>query len=156
MDAIALLKQDHQMVKQLFREFEGLGDRAYVSKQRVVNQALQELEVHAALEEEIFYPAVDATATKEGKKLVDEAIEEHQVVKVLMAELQALIPKDERFDAKFTVLIEDVEHHIEEEETELLPDAAKRPAGELDDLGDQLQRRKAALQAALAAGSPSA
>jgi hemerythrin-like domain-containing protein len=156
MDAIALLKQDHRTVKQLFREFEGLGNRAYVSKQRIVTQALQELEIHAALEEEIFYPAVDAKATKEGKKLVDEAVEEHHVVKVLMAELLALTPEDERFDAKFTVLIENVEHHIEEEETEMLPDAAKRLAGELDDLGGQLQRRKAALEAALTSGSPSA
>jgi hemerythrin-like domain-containing protein len=156
MDAIALLKQDHQSVKQLFREFEGLGNRVHVSKQQVVTQALQELEIHAAMEEEIFYPAVDAKATKDGKKLVDEAVEEHHVVKVLMGELQALPPEDERFDAKFTVLIENVEHHIEEEESELLPDAAKRLAGDLDELGEQLQRRKEELQAARTAGAPSA
>jgi len=156
MDAIAFLKQDHQTVKQLFRGFEGLGDRAYVSKQRVVTQALQELEIHAALEEELFYPAVDAHAPKDGKKLVDEAVEEHHVVKVLMGELRALPPEDARYDAKVTVLIENVEHHIEEEETEMLPDPAKRLAGELDDLGAKLQRRKEELRSTLAAGSASA
>jgi hemerythrin-like domain-containing protein len=148
MDAIAMLKHDHQTVKQLFREYEGLGDRAYVSKQRIATQALQELEVHAALEEEIFYPAVDAKATKDGRKLVDEAVEEHHVVKILIGELQALTPEDEQFDAKFKVLIENVEHHIEEEETEMLPDAAKRLDGELDQLGEHLHRRKQELQAA--------
>jgi Hemerythrin HHE cation binding domain len=108
MDAIQLLKADHKAVKALFRQFEEAGERAYQTKQRLAEQAMQELEVHAAIEEEIFYPALDARADRDGKKLVDEAVEEHHVVKVLIGELKRLAPEDDQFTAKFTVLTENV------------------------------------------------
>ncbi len=160
MDAIRLLKADHKTVKGLFRQFEEAGDRAYQTKQRIAEQAMQELEVHTTIEEELFYPALDAKADKDGKKLVDEAVEEHHVVKVLIGELKTLAPEADQYPAKFTVLTENVEHHIEEEEGELFPDAEQRLKGELDELGERMQRRKEQLITALAsaragrAGSP--
>ncbi len=148
MDPIKLLKDDHQKVKKLFREFESAGDRAYQRKQTLAEQIFQELDVHAAIEEEIFYPAVEAKANKEGLDVVKEAEEEHHVVHVLLGELKAMRAEDENFDAKMTVLIENVEHHIGEEEKEMLPDAKKTLGDELERLGDQMAKRKEALLAA--------
>ncbi len=147
MDAIDLLKDDHRKVKKLLREFEAAGDRAYQTKRRIAEQVFAELEVHSRLEEEIFYPAVAATANKDGKELVAEGIEEHHVVDVLIKELKALEPEDEQFDAKFKVLTENVEHHIEEEEGEMLPDAEKKLGREVEQLGERMQRRKEELLA---------
>ena len=142
MDAIELLKDDHRKVKKRFREFEAAGDRAYQTKRRIAEQVFAELEVHSRLEEEIFYPAVAATANKDGKELVAEGIEEHHVVDVLINELKALEPEDEQFDAKFKVLTENVEHHIEEEEGEMLPDAEKKLGREVEQLGERMQQRR--------------
>ena len=89
-DAVALIKADHRKVEQLFSEFEEAGDRAYKTKQQLVEQIIKELEVHATVEEETYYPAVEAKAKKDGKELVAEAIEEHHVVKVLLGELARL------------------------------------------------------------------
>ena len=149
MDAIELLKDDHRKVKKLFREFEAAGDRAYQTKRRIAEQVFAELEVHSRLEEEIFYPAVAATANKDGKELVAEGIEEHHVVDVLINELKALEPEDEQFDAKFKVLTENVEHHIEEEEGEMLPDAEKKLGREIEQLGERMQQRREELLARL-------
>lgn len=151
MDPIKLLKDDHKKVKKLFREYESAGDRAYQTKQRIAEQVFTELAVHTAIEEEIFYPAAKAKADKEGKELVAEGFEEHHVVKVLIDELKALSPEDEQYDAKFKVLTENVEHHIEEEEGEMLPDAEKTLKDELEPLGDQMQRRKEELIARMGA-----
>jgi hemerythrin-like domain-containing protein len=109
---------------------------------------MHELTVHAEIEEEIFYPAAKAKADKEGKQLVAEAVEEHHVVKVLIGELQAMLEVNEQYEAKFTVLIENVEHHIEEEEKEMLPDAKKTLGKEVEALGDQMAERKEQLLAA--------
>ena len=84
---------------------------------------LAALEVHTTLEEELFYPAVKQKTDRDGKDLVAEALEEHHVVTTLMAELKGLDPADERYDAKFKVLMETVTHHIEEEEGEMFPEA---------------------------------
>jgi hemerythrin-like domain-containing protein len=146
-DAVELIKSDHRKVEQLFREFEEAGDRAYKTKQELVGQIVEELEVHATLEEEIYYPAVEAKARKDGKELIAEAVEEHHVVKMLIGELKAMREVNEQFEAKFTVLIENVEHHIEEEEKEMLPDAKKTLGKEIDMLGDQMQARKQQLMA---------
>src|SRR3954466_1469198 len=108
MDAIKMLEADHKKVKGLFREFESAGDRATKKKQTIAEQVFMELEVHSKLEEEIFYPAVKAKADQEGKELVVEGIEEHHVVDVLIEELKGLDPQDEHYDAKFTVLTENV------------------------------------------------
>jgi hemerythrin superfamily protein len=114
-----MLREDHKKVKGLFDEFEQAKDSK--TKQRIVETALTELEVHAALEEELIYPAIRPEIDDDD--LMDEALEEHHVVHTLIGELKKMKPSDERYDAKFTVLAENVRHHIKEEESEMLPKA---------------------------------
>jgi hemerythrin superfamily protein len=149
MDAIDLLKADHKKVKELFRQYEEAGDRAYQKKKGIAEEVFTEITVHSTLEEELFYPAVKAKTDKDGKDLVAESIEEHHVVASLIEELKALDPKDERYDAKFTVLTENVEHHIEEEEGELFPEAEEVLGDALKHLGTQMAERKEQLMASL-------
>ena len=147
-DAVALIKADHRKVEQLFREFEEADDRAYKTKQELVGQIVEELEVHATIEEETYYPAVEAKARKDGKELIAEAVEEHHVVKILLGELGSMSSEDEAFDAKVTVLMENVRHHVEEEESELLPQSEKiLGTDELTRLGEQMAARKQQLGA---------
>jgi hemerythrin-like domain-containing protein len=147
-DAVELIRSDHRTVEQLFKEFEQAGDRAYKTKQDLVEQITQELEVHATVEEETFYPAVQAKARKDGKELIDEAVEEHHLVRVTLGELAGLTPEDDAFDAKVQVLIENVRHHIEEEESEMLPQAEKLLGQEkLARLGEEMLARKRLLGA---------
>ncbi len=152
MDAIKMLLDDHKKVKAMFRDFEKLGDEAYVGKQKIADEVFMELEVHTALEEEIFYPAVDAAGDDDETDLVAEGLEEHHVVKTLIAEMQAMTSKDETFNPKFKVMTENVEHHIKEEEEELLPDARKTLGDDkVNELGDQMAARKKQLMAKAAA-----
>src|SRR4051812_43460298 len=97
--AVAMLKQDHSKVKALFDEFENAKSAA--TRKKIVRQALEELQVHAAIEEELFYPAVRKPV---GKEVMNEADEEHHVAKLLIAELDAMDGSESHFDAKFTVL----------------------------------------------------
>jgi len=143
MDAITLLKDDHKTVEQLFKRFEKAGDRAYVEKRDLVDRIIEELSKHAAIEEQLFYPVVRATVP-ETDDIALESLEEHHIVKWVLAELEKMSPEDERFDAKVTVLIENVRHHVEEEETEFFPmvrDELGRNA--LSDLGDAMKAAKA-------------
>jgi hemerythrin superfamily protein len=149
MDAIDMLKADHKKVKELFRQYEAAGDRAYQKKKSIAEEVFTEITVHSTLEEELFYPAVKAETDKQGQALVAESIEEHHVVATLIEELKALDPKDERYDAKFTVLMENVEHHIEEEEDELFPAAEDVLHDAIEDLGVQMKERKDQLMASL-------
>ena len=149
MDAIEMLKADHEKVKGLFRQYEAAGDRAYQKKKSIAEEVFIEITVHSALEEELFYPAVKAETDKEGQELVAESVEEHHVVAMLIEELKELDPKDERYDAKFTVLMENVEHHIEEEEDELFPEAEDVIGDAIEDLGAQMKERKDQLMASL-------
>ena len=118
--AIALLKEDHEKVKGLFDQFEQAKSRG--AKKKLVYRALEELKVHAAIEEEVFYPAVRKPV---GKEVMNEADEEHHVAKLLIAELDVMDGSESHFDAKFMVLAENVRHHIKEEENEMLPKAQK-------------------------------
>ncbi|MEX0761545.1 MAG: hemerythrin domain-containing protein [Dehalococcoidia bacterium] len=142
MNAIDMIKEDHQKVKSLFRDFEQAGEGAHKKKQDIAEKVFEELTVHSRLEEEIFYPAVREKSSAEDKHLVAEAVEEHHVVDLLIEELKKLSPEDEQFTAKFTVLIENVEHHIEEEEEDMLPDAEDILGDELDEIGEKMERRK--------------
>jgi iron-sulfur cluster repair protein YtfE (RIC family) len=147
MDPITLLKKDHQEVKEMFEEYEKAGDSAHAKKRELFDEIQAALTVHMDIEETIFYPAVKQVPSDEVKDEVREADEEHHVVKLLLKELSKMTPKDEQFDAKVTVLKENVEHHVREEENELLPDAKKRlPAALLEQLGDEMEERKEALQ----------
>ena len=119
-DAIVLLKQDHKEIRRLFREFEKAGDNAVVKKGKIVDQILENLTVHTYLENEAMYPEV-RKLLPDLEEDVLESYEEHHVADVLCMELAAMSPDDERFDAKTTVLIENVTHHIEEEEKDWFP-----------------------------------
>ena len=144
MDAIRLLKADHRDVKRLFEDFRTSGDRAHKHKQELAEESFAKLELHTTVEEEIFYPAVGA-ASKALREAVAESLEEHHVVKLLIEELKRLHEEDERYDAKFTVLMENVEHHIEEED-DLFPRAEAELGGELDRLGEQMAKRREELR----------
>jgi hemerythrin superfamily protein len=141
-EAVEMLREDHQKVKDLFEEFEKAEEDD--DKLRIVRTALNELKIHATLEEEIFYPAVREFIDDDDQ--MDEALEEHHLAKLIIAELQDMEPGDEHFDAKFKVLAESVKHHIEEEESEILPKAEEM---ELDheQLGMEMTERKTELQA---------
>ena len=142
-DAIAMLTADHKKVKKLFSDFDKLKDNGSdEEKSAVVEQICQELTVHAELEEEIFYPAV-REAIDEGD-LMDEALVEHAGAKALIAQLQDMDPEDDLYDAKVTVLGEQINHHVEEEEGEMFP-KAKKSGVDTPQLAEQMLHRKAAL-----------
>ncbi len=144
MDAITLLKKDHKTVEDLFKRFEKFSDRAKKGKQDVVERIVKELSVHASIEEAVLYPAIrSAIDDKKIDDLVLESLEEHHIVKWTLSELDGMSPDNERFDAKMSVLIESVRHHVEEEEQDLFPKVAKAFGKErLNDLGDALAEAK--------------
>jgi hemerythrin superfamily protein len=144
-DAIALLKQDHRTVAELFARFEkASGDGR---KQELARKICLELSVHATIEEEIFYPACEG---KVDEDLLKEAYVEHDGAKVLIAEIEAGDEQsDEFFDAKVKVLQEQIEHHVEEEEKRMegLFSQARQAGIDMDALGEQLAQRKSELVA---------
>jgi hemerythrin-like domain-containing protein len=119
-DAITILTDDHKKVEQLFRRFEKAGERAHTEKRTVVDRIIEALAVHAAIEEQVFYPVIRATVPDTEDQTL-ESLEEHHIVKWVLSELDSMSPEDERFDAKVTVLMENVRHHVEEEEQDLFP-----------------------------------
>ncbi|MEO3745682.1 hemerythrin domain-containing protein [Plantactinospora sp. B5E13] len=119
-DAIVLLKEDHKEIRKLFKEFQDAGENATKRKGELVEQILEALTVHTYIENECMYPAT-RELLPDLEDDVLESYEEHHVADLLCAELAAMSPDDERFDAKVTVLIENVTHHIEEEEDEWFP-----------------------------------
>ena len=144
-DAIVLLKEDHKEIKRTFAAFEKAGDEAYAEKGRLVDKMIELLTVHTYIENEVMYPRV-RELLPELEDDVLESYEEHHVADVLVMELSSMKATDERFTAKTTVLIENVTHHIEEEEEEWFPEVRKglgRKA--LQDIGAEMQaaRKKA-------------
>src|SRR5437588_1773094 len=148
-DAIALLKEDHKKVRGLLGDLEKSSMRGGPRADKLVTQIDKELTIHSQIEEEIFYPAFrDAVRTKDDKKMYFEAKEEHHVVKLVMPEVKEDGMEVEEFAAKCKVLKELVEHHADEEEKEMFPEARKvlsRP--ELQKLGDRMAERKKELGA---------
>ena len=141
-DAIVMLKNDHKELRRLFREFRAAGENATARKGRLVEQILEELTVHTYLENEVIYPEVRRLLPEiEGDVL--ESYEEHHVADVLCAELAAMSPDDERFVAKTTVLVENVEHHMREEEEEWFP-RVREGLGrkELQEMGARMEERR--------------
>jgi hemerythrin superfamily protein len=155
-NAVEMLKHDHEKVKALFQQYEAAGHRAHRKKQGLAEEVFAELAVHTTLEEELFYPAMKRQTDQDGKDLVAEAVEEHHVVTTLMDELKGLDPMDERYDAKFKVLMENVEHHIEEEEGEMFPEAEEVLGERLERLGQQMHQRKEQLTAAVSSAKSEA
>ena|SRR3712207_4952138 len=148
MNAVEMLKADHEKVKGLFRQYENSDEKR--EKKKIADEILHELQVHAALEEEIFYPAYKRKAEAEGKEMVAEAVEEHHVVHLLIGEIKEMKSVTEQFDAKMKVLIENVEHHVQEEESEMLPAAQETLGEEIEKLTPKMEKRKQELMAAVA------
>ena len=138
-DAISLLIKDHKDVKAMFEQFEALTDRSKVSKKKIATQICHALTVHAQVEEEVFYPAV-REAIKDDD-LMDEATVEHASAKDLIAQIEAMDPGDDLYDAKVKVLSEQIEHHVQEEEGEMFPKVRKSSL-DLAALGAEITRRK--------------
>jgi hemerythrin superfamily protein len=139
MDAITLLREDHRTVEKLFKQFEKAGEKAYKTKETLAKKIIEELSIHAAIEEQVFYPAI----REASEDMVLESLEEHHIVKWVLSELQGMSPKEERFDAKMTVLIELVRHHVKEEEKELFPDVRDEVSRkELAEIGEMLEKAK--------------
>ena len=125
MDAITLLKNDHKTVKKLFREFEQAHKKGAAGRAKLVKEIVEELTVHAAIEEAIFYPAVRSEVPDLEDDIL-ESLEEHHGVKWTCLELTQMDPSDERFDAKVIVLSEHVNHHVKEEEERVVPQGPRR------------------------------
>ena len=119
-DAIVLLKADHKEVRKLFADFEKAGDDAQATKQRLVDKMIELLTVHTYIENEVMYPRVRQLLPDLEDDIL-ESYEEHHVADVLVMELSAMSASDERFTAKTMVLIENVRHHMQEEEDEWFP-----------------------------------
>jgi hemerythrin-like domain-containing protein len=146
MNALALLKEDHDKVKAMLSELEETTERAIKTRTRMLAKLKQELTVHEAIEEEIFYPAMKEHA--EAKDIVLEAYEEHDVVDAIMTEIERTPVEDETWAAKLKVMKENLEHHIDEEEGEMFEHARRIFDGDtLEMLGEQMQARKRALAA---------
>lgn len=141
MDAIRLLENDHNEMKQLLEEVEGTGDGAIEKREKLYGQIRQELRIHEKIEEEIFYPALKDHP--KAKDVVLEGYEEHHAVDVLLDELEGIPFDDETWGPKMTVIKENVEHHIEEEEGEMFPKAKEIfHDDELAHLGEQMNKLK--------------
>jgi len=147
MDAITLLKDDHQKMKKLLNDLESTTERGVKTREELFAKVKEELTAHETIEEEIFYPTL-----KEHPKTKDitlEAYEEHHVVDMVMAEIEGVPYDDETWGAKFKVMKENIEHHIEEEENEMFKQARDAfETQELEALGERMMTRKEQLLAA--------
>ena len=142
-DAIVVLKADHKEIRRLFREFGAAGDKAVKKKAKLAGQIIERLTVHTYLENEVMYPEVRALLPGLEEDVL-ESYEEHHVADVLCMELAGMPAEAERFDAKARVLIENVTHHIEEEEQEWFPKVrAGLSRKQLQEIGARLEEARA-------------
>jgi hypothetical protein len=143
-DALDLLKEDHKKVLEMFKLFETMkDDEDEEARQLLVEATCAELTVHAQLEEELFYPALRESI--DDQDMMDEAEVEHASAKQLIAELNAMQPGDELYNAKFTVLGEYVKHHVEEEEKEIFKEA-KKAKMDLEGMAEEMMQRRMELR----------
>jgi hemerythrin superfamily protein len=140
MDALELLKEDHEKVKELFEQAEGTEDEK--AKRKIFDEIQSELETHARIEETVFYPAMEKH--EELKDMVLESIEEHKQIKTLLKEIDNLKSDSEKFEPKLKVLMENVEHHAEEEEEGKMFPKVRKILGQhdLEALGEELEAAK--------------
>jgi iron-sulfur cluster repair protein YtfE (RIC family) len=149
MNAFTLLKADHKKVAGILGKIDETTERAVKTREELFTQLKTELDIHTRIEETIFYPALkDADETRD---ITLEAFEEHKVVKTLLGELESLGKDKEEWTAKFTVLKENIEHHVEEEEGEMFP-KARKVLGEdgAETLGTRMEKAKDEQKAAAA------
>lgn len=145
-DAISMLELDHRKIESLFAAYADAGPRDLEHKWQIVAALRQLLAVHTTIEEEVLYPAVRAAGTRRTAHELAEALQEHHIADVLLAELAGCSPEREEFDAKVEVLDENVAHHVEDEETELFVEARRRlSAKRLVELGAAMELRRAEL-----------
>ena len=141
MDALKLIKDDHEKMRKLLTELESTTERGIKTREELYSTIKGELTVHEIIEEEIFYPALKDHP--KAKDIVLEAYEEHHVVDVVMAELEETPVDDETWGAKAKVMKENVEHHMEEEEGEMFQKARQVfDKDELEELGTRMEQRK--------------
>jgi iron-sulfur cluster repair protein YtfE (RIC family) len=141
MNAFELLKKDHEKVSGIFEKLDATTERGVKTREELFTQLKTELDIHAQIEEQILYPVL--REAKETHEITLEAFEEHRVVKRLLAELESLPKDDEMWGAKLTVLKENVEHHVEEEEDEMFKDARKVLSTEqIEELGARMEEAK--------------
>lgn len=141
MNAFELLKQDHKKVSDIFEKLEPTTERAIKTREELFAKLKTELDIHARVEESLLYPALEEAG--ETRDLTLEAYEEHRLVKRLLTELEAMPKDSEQWTAKLTVLKENVEHHVEEEEGELFKKARKVLSKEqLEELGGRMEAEK--------------
>jgi len=151
MDVLALLKRDHQTVRALFSKFEQIGKTAHQKRAELFEQIRFELWIHSKAEEEIFYPALKGF-NGQGRNLVTHALKEHREMDELLTQISRLSPQNERFDDRLEALMEDVDHHIEQEEREIFRFAKENcPHEQLVEMAVDIEKRKTALQRQLAA-----
>ncbi len=147
MNALDLLIADHNRVRGLFAQFKSAKDNDdTATMSEVALKIFEDLEVHTTIEEEIFYPGVRDT-NEDIAETVDEGIQEHHVVKLLMAEIKQIPDGSDDWVAKMTVLIENVEHHAEEEEKDMFPPLRNKIADRLNEMADDMEDRKTELGA---------
>ena len=145
MDALSLLKDDHDKMRKLLAELDTTTERGVKTREELFSKIKGELTVHEIIEEEIFYPALKDHPR--AREIVLESYEEHHVVDTVMGELEGLAVDDETWGAKATVMKENVEHHMEEEEGELFKKARQIfERDELETLGTRMERRKVEAQ----------
>jgi hemerythrin-like domain-containing protein len=143
MDPVRLIKQDHRRVKVLFRRLEQAKSKS--ERQKVGEEIIEELSVHAAIEEQLIYPILRKSGAKRAEESVLNALEEHHVMKLVLAELDGMETSDARYLAKFHVVREAVESHIDEEESKLLPVLERSLEPEMSrTLADAMRMMKAA------------
>jgi hemerythrin superfamily protein len=141
---VEMLEADHRKVEELFQQYEAAGDLD--AQQQIAEQIFVELETHAQLEEMVFYPAFEEATDAEGKVLVKEAREEHQEVKTLIEDLRGL-DDDDMFDVQFRELMDNVEQHVQEEESQMFPEAEEMLAARNEELVEEMEGIKKQLLA---------
>jgi hemerythrin-like domain-containing protein len=139
-DAIEMLKSDHRRVRALFQRYDETDDQAM--RQGIVAELFVELELHTQLEETVFYPAFADETNQEGQELVATSLEDHEDIDVLVEELRGLEADQEAFTAKFQVLRTKVEQHVQEEESQMFPQAEQALEEQLEELRDEMQEIK--------------
>jgi hemerythrin superfamily protein len=153
-DAIAILTDDHKTVKKLFKDFEKLKEKGDAAeKESLVEEICAELTIHAEVEEEVFYPAAREAINDDA--LINEAEVEHASAKDLIEQLQAMDSSDPMYEAKVTVLSEQIDHHVEEEEKEMFP-KVKKAKLDLEALGEEIAMLKETKKAQMAGGNAKA
>ena len=141
MDAFKLLKSDHEKVAGIMEKIEGTTERALKTREELFTQLKTELDIHAEIEENILYPVLKKA--EESREITLEAFEEHRLVKQLLGELEGEAKDNEKWTAKFTVLKENIEHHVKEEEGEMFTKARKvLSREEIEELGTRMEEAK--------------